>query len=76
MLLTELKPKEVARIVELTGGEKSIHKLESLGVREGKKVTMMSSHFWHGPVTVMVDKIKIAIGHGMAKKIIVEKDEE
>ncbi|MFC1644173.1 ferrous iron transport protein A [Candidatus Omnitrophota bacterium] len=72
ILLTELKVHQTAVVKEMLGGHDVSRRLESLGIRPGKKIVMISSHFWRGPVTVMVDKAKVAIGHGMAQKIMVE----
>ena len=72
MNLTELKAKQTAVVIDILGGYGAERRLETMGIRRGTKVTMISSHFWGGPVTVMVDKAKVAIGHGMAKKILVE----
>ncbi len=70
--LTRLGAKQTAVVKEIAGGYKVIRRLESMGIRPGKSITMISSHFWRGPVTVMVGKAKVAIGHGIAQKIIVE----
>lgn len=70
--LTKLKAKQSAIVKEIVGGEDVTHRLATLGIRPGKRVTLISSHFWRGPVTVLADKTKIAIGHGMANRIIVE----
>ena len=72
IFLTQLKPKQDAVVKEIIGGYGVAKRLESMGIRPGKKITMISSHFWRGPVTVMVGKAKVAIGHGMAQKILVE----
>jgi len=72
MCLTELKPKQTAVVKEILGGDDVSRRLESLGIRPGKKITMVGVHFWRGPVTVRLHKTKIAIGHGMAQKIVVE----
>ena len=72
MSLTKVKMKQTAVVKEIIGGYDVIRRLESMGIRPGKKVTMISSHFWRGPVTVMVDKSKVAIGHGIAQKVLVE----
>ena len=70
--ITQLKPGEEGIIVQLLGGPGLIRRMQSLGVRIGKKVKKVSSHFWHGPQTIEIDNLKIAIGYGLAKKIIVE----
>ena len=69
--LTQLQPGETGIVEEMQGGHGFIGKLQSIGVRSGKRITKVSSHFWRGPQTVEVDNIRIAIGFGMAKKIMV-----
>lgn len=70
--LTKLKAKQSATVKKILGGHRVTGRLEGLGIRAGKKITKISSHFWKGPVTVTVGKAKVAIGHGMAEKIVVE----
>jgi ferrous iron transport protein A len=70
--LTQVKNKETAVVKTIIGGHGIERRLESMGIRPGKRITMISRHFWGGPVTVMVDRTKVAIGHGMARKVIVE----
>ena len=61
-------------VVQMTGGHGLSQRLQALGVRPGKKITKVSSMFGRGPVTVQIDNTQIAIGYGMADKIIVEID--
>ena len=68
----DLKNGKLAKIKEIIGGRHFISKAESLGIREGVQITKVSSQMMHGPVTVKVGQTQIAIGHGMAKKIIIE----
>ena len=49
-------------------------RLEALGVRPGKKVTKVSSMLFRGPVTLRVGSTQVAVGFGMANRIIVEVD--
>ncbi len=70
--LTQLEGGESGVVVEIHGGYGLIRRLESLGIRVGKKVTKVSSQFMRGPVTVRVGNSHVAIGFGMAKKILVE----
>ena len=72
MKLTEVKNKTTCIVKEINGGRNLSKRLESLGIRAGCSITKIGSHFWRGPVTVMQGKTKIAIGHSMAEKIIVE----
>jgi len=70
--LIQLKAGEVAKVVSVVGGMQFQKKLESLGIRVGTKLTNVSSHFWRGPITVRVNQSSVAIGYGMASKILVE----
>ena len=70
--LTQMQPGEAGIVKEIQGGQGFIRKLQSMGVRPDKKITKVSSHFWRGPQTVEVDDMQIAVGFGMAKKILVE----
>ena len=70
--LTQMQPGETGIVEEIQGGHGLIRKLQSMGLRPGKKITKVSSHFWRGPQTVEVGNIQIAVGFGMAKLILVE----
>ena len=61
-------------LVQIKGGHGLISRLSALGVREGKKITKVSSMVMRGPVTIQVDRTQVAIGFGMARRIIVEID--
>ena len=70
--LTQMQPGETGIVKEVQGGHGFVRKLQSMGVRPEKKITKVSSHFWRGPQTVGIDNIQIAVGFGMAKRILVE----
>ena len=70
--LTHMKPGESGVIRELRGGCDFTKRIHAMGVRPGKEIKKVSSHFWRGPQTVEVDKACVAIGFGMAKRIFVE----
>jgi ferrous iron transport protein A len=67
-----MQPGETGIIKEIQGGYGLIRKIQSMGLRPGKKITKVSSHFWRGPQTVEIDNLQVAIGFGMAKRIFVE----
>lgn len=70
--LTQMQPGETGIVKEIQGGLGLARKLQSMGVRSEKKITKVSSHFWHGPQTVKIGNIQIAVGFGMARRILVE----
>jgi len=59
-------------VVQVQGGYGLINRLSALGIRPGQKVTKVSSMFMRGPVTIEVGNAQVAIGFGMANKVIVE----
>lgn len=63
-------------IVRVEGGQGLVSRLNALGVRVGKRVTKVSSMFMRGPVAIEVDRTQLAIGFGMASKVIVELGKE
>lgn len=71
MLLTQLRIGETARIMAIEGGRGLRQKLFLRGLIEGKVVRVVSNY---GPVTVEVDRSIVAIGRGMARKIVVAKN--
>jgi len=74
--LIEMKPGETGVVKRLLGGHGFVNRLEALGIRLYKKITKVSSMLMRGPIIVNVNNITIAVGHGMAKRIIVEIDDE
>jgi ferrous iron transport protein A len=59
-------------LVEILGGHGMIRRLDALGLRLCKRVRKVSSMLMRGPVVVELDGFQIAIGYGMASRIIVE----
>ncbi|MDH4367597.1 MAG: ferrous iron transport protein A [Dehalococcoidia bacterium] len=74
LTLADMRTGQTGTVVEILGGHGLIRRLDALGIRPGKKVTKVSSVLFHGPVTVRANSTQVAVGFGMAKKIIVELD--
>ena len=72
MDLTQLQEGRSGRVVEINGGRGLQQRLDSLGIRVGKNVTKVSSQLMRGPVTIRIDGFQVAVGFGMAKKILVK----
>jgi len=65
---------QTGTIIRIVGGQGLNRRLEAMGIRPGKKVTKISTMMFNGPVTLRTDHTQIAVGFGMAKKILVEID--
>lgn len=73
--LTALKAGTAGTVVSIKGGAHLIKRLEGLGIRPGVKITKRSAQLMRGPVTVAVGNSQVAIGHGMAGRIILKTAE-
>jgi ferrous iron transport protein A len=62
-------------IVGILGGHGLRRRLEAMGVRPGKTITKVGGQAFRGPVTLRVDHTQIALGFGMANKIVVDVDD-
>jgi ferrous iron transport protein A len=49
-----------------------VDRLNALGIIPGKKITKTSAMLMRGPVTVEVDRVEVAIGFGMASRVVVK----
>jgi len=74
LTLAEMKTGQTGTVVGVLGGRGLIQRLDALGIRPGKKVTKVSSTLFRGPVMLRVNSTQVAVGFGMAKKIIVEAE--
>jgi ferrous iron transport protein A len=63
------------RIAEIRGGFGMVNRLNALGIIPGKRITKISSMFGRGPVAIEVDRGQVAIGYGMANKILIQLDQ-
>jgi len=65
---------QTGTVIQILGGRGLSRRLEAMGIRPGKKVTKISSMLFRGPVTLRTNQTQVAIGFGMASKIMVEVD--
>jgi ferrous iron transport protein A len=72
--LTEMGKGQRGTVLQLKGGRGLVNRLNALGIRPGKKIIKVSAMLMRGPVTIEVDRVQLALGFGMAKKIIVKPD--
>ena len=72
--LRQMQPGQRGKVVQIQGGLGMVNRLSALGVRPGKKITKVSSMFMRGPVTIQSGRTQLAIGFGMANRVIVELD--
>jgi len=71
--LSSLKKGEKAIIISHKGGRGFENRMSSLGLRPDAVIKKISSQLFRGPVTVQIGNSQVAIGHGMANRILVER---
>jgi Fe2+ transport system protein FeoA len=72
--LVHIKANERAKVLEILGGSNLESKLLSMGVYKGKQVIKLSHIGLRGPVVIKSGRTILALGHGVAEKIIVERE--
>ena len=70
--LSEMKSGQEGIVTEVMGGVSMIRKLDALGVRAGKKIKKISAALRRGPLVFEVEKTQIAVGRGIAQKILIK----
>ncbi|MFN3551257.1 MAG: ferrous iron transport protein A [Endomicrobiia bacterium] len=70
--ITQLQQKQKGIVVEILGGCGLQKKLDAMGIRIGVEIVKVSLPSFKGPVVISVGNSQVALGYGMAKKIIVE----
>jgi len=70
--LTQLKSGQKGVVFGIQGGRGIVSHLGRMGIRRGKKITKVSAQFLRGPQIVKVDNLGIAVGFGIAKRILIE----
>ncbi|MDY6959907.1 MAG: FeoA family protein [Halobacteriota archaeon] len=70
--LVDLENGDSGKITRITGGHGQQRHMRSLGVREGKEINIIAKQPIGGPIIVDIDGNRIAIGRGMANRVMVE----
>jgi len=69
--VAQMEAGQSGKVIQVAGGHSLVRRLDAMGIRPGRQITKISSMFMRGPVTIQVDSAQLALGFGMAKKILV-----
>lgn len=69
-----MKENQKVKVLEVSGGKTLQHRMMSMGIYPGREITKLSHFALRGPVAVKVGRAVLALGHGVAVKIIVESE--
>ncbi len=69
--LIQMKADRKGKVVEILGGNNLQQRLMNMGIYRGREVSKLSHIGLKGPVVVKSGRSILALGHGVAAKIIV-----
>jgi len=70
--LIQMRENRKVKVSGISGGRILQHKMMSMGIYPGREIMKLSHFALRGPVAVRVGRSVLALGHGVAAKIIVE----
>ncbi len=70
--LAELKEGEKGIMTHIVGGLAAMRRLTEMGLTPGCEVKMLRKCSFHGPVEVEVRGVALALGYGLALKVLVQ----
>ncbi|RDV81715.1 FeoA family protein [Ammonifex thiophilus] len=70
--LTLLKNGSKARIAYFVAGAQAEKRLRALGLAPGKEIVKVSGLPFHGPVVININHSQVALGYGLAQRVMVE----
>ena len=71
--LIDLPANKMAKITSVGGGYGLQRKLQTLGIREGQEIKVVSKQPFRGPLTIKICGCQMTLGRGMARRILVEE---
>ena len=72
MSLVELESGRRAVIRDIVGGHHLHKRLDAMGIKIGSEIVKVNQQMLRGPIIIKVYNSQVAIGYGMANKVIVE----
>lgn len=70
--LTDMQAGQAGKVACVHGGHGFRARLEALGIRPGMKITKVSGQIMRGPIIVKIGNSQVALGFGMARRVLVE----
>ncbi|MBU0600658.1 ferrous iron transport protein A [bacterium] len=72
--LSKMPVSQAGEVIKILGSQRLCLKLSMLGIFKGVKFKKKNQQVMRGPIIVEVGKSQVAIGFGMASKIIVKAE--
>ena len=68
----EMRPGQTGIVVDLAGEHGMVRRMQAMGIRAGVSITTLSTQPFRGPVSLQVGHTEVALGFGIARRIMVE----
>ncbi|MGC8863725.1 MAG: FeoA family protein [Armatimonadota bacterium] len=68
----DMRQGQTGIVVQINAGYGLARRLEVMGIRLGVTITKRSAQLLRGPVTIQVGRAELALGYGIAGRILVE----
>jgi ferrous iron transport protein A len=73
--LDQIYENRKAKVIDIQGGAGIRHRLSQMGIHPGDIVTMLRFGALRGPILIEVHGSQVALGRGIASKVMVEEAE-
>jgi len=70
--LAQMQAGQKGKIVGINGGQGLVRRLEALGIKEGTEIKKISEQWMRGPVLLQHGNTQVALGFGIASKVMVQ----
>jgi ferrous iron transport protein A len=67
-----MRPGQTGIVVEVRGGRGIVARLNAMGIRPGVLISKQTAQLFGGPVVVRVGATQLALGFGVAQRIMVK----
>ena len=72
LTLADVPQNSTVQVMYLEMGRPQQRRLNQLGIRVGEKILVKTGGAFHGPILIEHNSNQVAIGRGMARKILVQ----
>ncbi len=74
MTLDQMGVGKRARVIDITGGPGLHRNLSQMGIHRGDMITISGAGAFRGPILVEIHGSRVALGRGVARRILVEPE--
>jgi len=71
--LDQVYENKKAKVIDIQGGQGIRQRLSQMGIHPGDEITMLRYGALRGPLLIEVHSSQVALGRGIASRIIVEE---